>query len=125
VQEYNCGIGMTVPVTRRVQQVSEGHTWDAGSGGHQPQGTLQEQVAARDGGHGDPHDAGRHAGCWHLLTGGARTAVTRIVPGAEKQLVQLADVRAAPLAEQPINALGAAAWLECLLGEVVQLGWLC
>jgi hypothetical protein len=39
-----------------------------------------------------------------LLTGGAQTTVTRIVPGAYKQLVQLADVRAAPLAEQPINA---------------------
>jgi hypothetical protein len=36
--------------------------------------------------------------------GGAREAVTGIVPGTEKQPVQLADVRAALVAEQLIDA---------------------
>ncbi len=39
-----------------------------------------------------------------VVVGGARGAVTGIVPGTEKQPVQLADVRAALVAEQLIDA---------------------
>jgi hypothetical protein len=39
-----------------------------------------------------------------LLAGGARQAAAGIVPGTEKQPVQLADVRAALVAEQLIDA---------------------
>ncbi len=123
VQEYYYGIGMAEPVVSRVQQVKA--TSLDGSGGRQPQGALQEQVAAGGGGHGDP-DAGQQAvklttavqqrfklslsqlpeSGRHLqgAGGGAQGAVTGIVPVTEKQAVQLADVRAALVAEQLIDA---------------------
>jgi hypothetical protein len=122
MQEYYYGIGMAEPVVSRVQQVKA--TSGMALGGvnrkaHCKNRWLPEMVGMAILTLGSRQEAVKRTtavqqrfklslsqlreAC-RVLAGGAREAVTGIVPGTEKQPVQLADVRAALVAEQLIDA---------------------
>jgi hypothetical protein len=121
MQEYFYGIGMAEPVATRVQQVKA--TPGLVLGGvnrkaHCKNRWLPEMVGMAILTLGSRQEAVKRAAAvqqrfklslsqlreaCRMLAGGARDAAAGIVPGTEKQPVQLADVRAALVAEQLID----------------------
>jgi hypothetical protein len=121
MQEYFYGIGIAEPVVSRVQQVKAAPGLALGGinrKAHCKNRWLPEMVGMAVLTLGSRQEAVKRTAAvqqrfklslsqlreaCRMLAGGAREAVAGMVPGTEKQPVQLADVRAALVAEQLID----------------------